>query len=386
MITRIYIDNYKCFSNFEYKPGQNQLLLGRNGSGKSTVFEVVEVLRGFVLERRDAAELFPATSQTRWDERDEQTLELDIWDGSPATGPLVNGARYRYSTVITREGDAPRVAAEELWVGGSDGGHQQSIYLRRADGAQLFSDIGGDPQALLVPPSLSGLSLIEDVPARGLLRRFRQLLRGIFAIRIAPQAMEPLSCSEADFPKADLSDYASWYRHLAQDDASIAIYLFQQLGEVLDGFHGLQLKGDGTRTLSALIRTESAELASYAFSELSDGQRVLIALYTVACLLQAAKANAVGPGLTFCIDEPENYIALAELQPWIQTMGEALEGTRSQLLIASHHPEFINYYAHMDALRLYREGGGPVRIAKFDGASAEPLLPAELIARGWENE
>ena len=50
MISRIYIDNYKCFTNFEYHPGNLQLLLGGNGTGKTAVFEVLELLGSFLVE------------------------------------------------------------------------------------------------------------------------------------------------------------------------------------------------------------------------------------------------------------------------------------------------------------------------------------------------
>ena len=50
MISRIYIDNYKCFTNFEYRPGALQLLLGANGTGKTGVFEVLKALRGFIVD------------------------------------------------------------------------------------------------------------------------------------------------------------------------------------------------------------------------------------------------------------------------------------------------------------------------------------------------
>jgi AAA15 family ATPase/GTPase len=33
MLKRLYIDNFRSFVNFEYKPGSKQLLLGANGSG-----------------------------------------------------------------------------------------------------------------------------------------------------------------------------------------------------------------------------------------------------------------------------------------------------------------------------------------------------------------
>ena len=55
MITRIYIDNYKCFVNFEYQPGHLQLLMGSNGTGKSAVFDVLETLRAVHRHGKDGA-------------------------------------------------------------------------------------------------------------------------------------------------------------------------------------------------------------------------------------------------------------------------------------------------------------------------------------------
>ena len=44
MITRIFIDNYRCFTNFEFVPGRLNLLLGANGAGKSSFFDLLTEL------------------------------------------------------------------------------------------------------------------------------------------------------------------------------------------------------------------------------------------------------------------------------------------------------------------------------------------------------
>jgi AAA15 family ATPase/GTPase len=53
MLTRIYIDNFKCFVNFEYKPAQRQLILGSNGAGKSSLLDALLFLRRIVELRQD---------------------------------------------------------------------------------------------------------------------------------------------------------------------------------------------------------------------------------------------------------------------------------------------------------------------------------------------
>jgi predicted ATPase len=37
MLKRIYVDNFRCLVNFELKLDRVNLLLGRNGTGKTTV-------------------------------------------------------------------------------------------------------------------------------------------------------------------------------------------------------------------------------------------------------------------------------------------------------------------------------------------------------------
>jgi len=50
MLKRIYADNYQCFVNFECQFDSLQLLMGQNGVGKTTVFNLLEVLREFIVE------------------------------------------------------------------------------------------------------------------------------------------------------------------------------------------------------------------------------------------------------------------------------------------------------------------------------------------------
>lgn len=70
MLTRIYIDNFRCLVNFEVKIGNNiSLLLGGNGSGKTTVFNVLEKLQKFIIGNIRVSALFPSSDLTRWGTR-----------------------------------------------------------------------------------------------------------------------------------------------------------------------------------------------------------------------------------------------------------------------------------------------------------------------------
>ena len=94
MIERVYIDNYKCFVNFELQPQAVQLILGGNGSGKTTLFDVLESVRDFLTEGNTTSQSFPASTLTAWDKRRAQTFELGIKG---------NDGVYQYRLVVEHE-------------------------------------------------------------------------------------------------------------------------------------------------------------------------------------------------------------------------------------------------------------------------------------------
>jgi ATPase subunit of ABC transporter with duplicated ATPase domains len=91
-------------------------------------------------------------------------------------------------------------------------------------------------------------------------------------------------------------------------------------------------------------------------------------------------------GSTIILDEPDNFISLREIQPWLNAVSDTIDEGRGQVLIISHHPELLNQWAPDYGVRFVREGIGPVRVKKFSDDPESPLPPSEIVARGWENE
>lgn len=380
MVTRLYVDNYKAFSNFEYRPAANELLLGRNGTGKSSAFEVLGMLRGLIVEGASVVDLLGASTLTRWDSRDTQRFELDI---------AGNGGEYRYelSVEYTPDRDKWRIGEEALEFREGESREWRPLFRRTRDQAHLYRDDHSVGPDLLLDWTRSGLWLVQPGKDNQKLTWFKGRVARVDCVRIDPRRMLSTTEGEDSAPAEDLSNYASWYRHLLQEDQSASRLLAQHLEEVIDGFEALNLKGlvGSTRLLLADLRSSGAGVYTYSMPELSDGQRALIGLYTIAAVLGRVAASGQ-TSMTVCIDEPENYVALAELQPWMHEIEDIADGENAQVLIASHHPEFINHYAHTNATLFYREGGGPVRIKPFTAQSDRGIAPAEVVARGWEDE
>ena len=81
MLKRLYIHNYKCLVNFEINFDKDiSLFLGANGSGKSTIFEVLGKLIDFILNEQKIEALFQNSDKARWLQREPENsrFEMDI--------------------------------------------------------------------------------------------------------------------------------------------------------------------------------------------------------------------------------------------------------------------------------------------------------------------
>src|ERR1700728_4182041 len=107
MLTRLYIDNFRCFEKFEWKPGRKQLILGRNGTGKSSLMDALQFLVDIVARGERIDERFKLNQRTRWLDQREQTFEMEA---------QLSGGKYVYKLIIEPTGAPPSffVQSEEL--------------------------------------------------------------------------------------------------------------------------------------------------------------------------------------------------------------------------------------------------------------------------------
>jgi predicted ATPase len=110
MLTRLYCANYKCLASFEFADAI-QLLLGHNGAGKSTVFEVLELVRDFAARGETCEDRLAGQTRTRWQDLPDQRFELEV---SGASGT------YTYELVVDESGrpPRPRIKKERLSLDG----------------------------------------------------------------------------------------------------------------------------------------------------------------------------------------------------------------------------------------------------------------------------
>lgn len=371
MLTRLYINNYKCLVNFDWPVRSVDLLMGLNGTGKSTILDVLMAIRDFVTRDGNSQNLFRGDYLTRWQMVSEQSFELEV---------AGNEGHYQYKLVIehNRDRQENRVITEHLTYEG------QPLYESNLGQVQLYRDNHSQGPTFQFDWKKSGLGALGARQDNQKLTWFRNWLGRIQILRIDPFAIASESRGEDADLHPDAGNFAAWYHHLVLDMPELTYGLATELRDLWTGFTGLRLRqvSKSVRELEAVFEPEGndGQGVSYAcgFNELSDGQRTLIVLCT---LLHYARATA---NTLVCIDEPMNFVALPEIQPWLVNAVNLAEDSSFQLLLASHHPEVINYLAPDRATCLVRDTWA-TRVRDFVPRPGSQLTAAEIFARGWED-
>ncbi|NES66683.1 MAG: ATP-binding protein [Okeania sp. SIO2D1] len=377
MLKKLYVNNFKCLVNFEIKFSNINLLLGANGSGKTTVFEVLHKLQKFILGEFETtgkyyqvSEIFHQQDLTRWQNSPIQKFELEI---------AGNGGTYLYILEIEYQDNSfPRMRSEKLTFDKKllfEFNIQET--LREIPFATLFNDYSSTEGAMLgyFDFSRSGVGFVPEKPDQQKLTFFKKLIANFFIVQINPFAMTAESRQEEKHPNRNISNYAAWYSHLSQEFLNQIFQLTLELQQIIKGFNSFQNQKSGEiRTLSAIFTLPNK--TSYKLNELSEGQKTLIALYTL--LFCTPETHC-----TLCIDEPENFLALPEIQPWLMKLFDYCQSNQKQALLISHHPSLINYLASNSGYWFERQDNQPVRVQKIVEENEGGLSIAKLIELRW---
>jgi len=376
MLKRLYANNYRCLVNFELEFSELTLLLGPNGGGKTTIFDVLFGIRRLIVDNARIGDVFKSEDTTAWVNKsedttawvnkNEQSFELDVQG---------EDGLYSYRLVIAHNPDFKK----------------QYIELERLlfDGEPLFECRQGEitfyrsDQRPLLPFSLdmafSALATIEPRTDNTKLIWFKQWIEKLCLVCLHPRSMLSEATAELEWFDRDGVNFASWYRFFSQEHQDIAFTLTQQLRETIPGFHAFRLEQAGKSRILKVGFVNDDQKGSpifLDFGQLSDGQRVLIVLYSLLIGVQHL-------GLTVFLDEPENYLALQEIQPWLMELRDVCEEGIPQAVLISHHPELIDYLGPDCGQWIERDPLGPARVKVMPARIDPGLTLSEQVARGW---
>jgi predicted ATPase len=370
MITRLYVHNFRCLVAFQIEFDSFGVLCGPNGSGKSSVFDAIRLVRdlatGDLILGGEGDRNVSQLEFTNWRDGTTQEFELGLQADSHA---------FEYTLCleqVTSE-KTPRIIKEKATC------DQRLLFERDLAGVR-FPKAGGNPTGFPLDWRQAALASIQPAADRREIGILQQAIANLLLLRPSPHTMEKESKAEATRPALHLGNLTSWYRSLAQEqDWTDA--LRDSLREVWPDFKSFRLVDTGLNVKALQLRFENTagpRGGELFFYQLSDGEKGLIGLYMVQAALSTGAAQTV------MIDEPDNYVGLPELQPWVLAMRELLDDTHQAILI-SHHPEILSNASEESGRYLWRDNHtSPTRIAPLKVRGG--LSPGEAVARGWVKE
>ncbi|MGH3920732.1 MAG: AAA family ATPase [Pseudonocardiaceae bacterium] len=345
-IQRLRIQNYRVLRDVEFRDlTPLTVLLGPNGSGKSTVFDVFAFLH----------EAFTTNLRAAWDHRN-RIRELRSRGES---GPITIEIAYRqapgerlvtYRLELDEENGSPVVMGELLrWNTSPGSGRPRDILSFQRGEGFLYDDVRDNyTDERLDSPDLLAVSTLGGLARHPRVARLRRFISGWYLSYLSGGTKRTVP--EAG-PQARLSETGDNMPNVVQ-------YLKEQRPDRLDEILRVladrvpQLERVETELLAdgrLLLRFKDAPfdepvLAKYA----SDGTLKLLAYLTV--LYDPAPPPIVG------IEEPENF-----LHPrLLQVLAEEARGVagRSQLLVTTHSPYFVDALRPKELWVLYRDNEG----------------------------
>lgn len=349
-IKSLYIHNYRCLQNFviDFEKSDVLLLLGRNGVGKTTALEALSIIRSIADGKEHVAMLFHrrdfAFGQFDIPIRFEITMEID-------------GKVYKYilAVVFDQDADEVSISKEEL------SSEETKFFDRLADHVVF----------------LSGSNDLTDCPI-GNDRFLLSLFSGRSRCGAACEAVRTFASSwmlvspwpasiTTDFSEnahslaLDASNFLSWFRQIIVQNIGFTDQLMKYLQ---NGFFKdiVSLswtdvgKNQGNEMLFS-ISDDSRKVWDVRFSEMSDGEKVFV----IGAALMTC--NAIQGGTLCFWDEPDNFLAISEVQDFVTRLRKSFGHDRGQLIITSHNIETIRTIG-MDATAIVQRSSHlePARI------------------------
>jgi predicted ATPase len=367
VIERVHIDNFRCLSGFKLRLDRVNLLVGPNGSGKSSLVAALAGIAASVGTGTPIRELFVPDDLTRWDARTEQRFELDV---------RLDSARFDYLLRIEHDRESRETVIVEERVEREG----WPLFAYRDGQVHLHRDDGSPIASFPFRGLRSFLPEVEAGPENRLLLRFLGYMKDIRALKLILSQIR--SVTHDEHPRLQLpgDNFASWYRYLARERPGDLHELFEDLGSALPGFRSLLLVGAGkqghTRDLLARFESPGGGRHELELEALSDGQRALIVLYSLL-------ADLRGNPRLMLLEEPERFVGITEIQPWLRALDDAL-GNNGQLVLVSHHPVVIDSLAGTRPLLFERTDGGPTRVRTEIFAPGHRLRASDQLLRGLE--
>jgi len=340
VIRRFYVHNFRCLENFELPIARQSsvLLIGDNGSGKSTVRESIKILQMIARGENKVDNLVKPKDFAGGRKEVPIRFEIEVELGEKIY-------EYIVAFELPSGNKELSVTQERLTCEGLP------IYSRNRVPKTWLKPYGvqnADP-TFAIDWHLVALPLVLEKSPDDPLLIFRQWLSRALVLNPIPDVIYGDADSETLQPSSSLVELGDWFSGILSlvpaAYASMATYLKQ----VMPDFREIRkiVNDRGERMLEVRFAVEKATV-SIPFKDLSDGEKSFI-----ICALVLAANDAYGPLLCFW-DEPDKFLALPEVGHFIIALRKCFN-QGGQFIATSHNPEAIRRFSPENTLLLHRK-------------------------------
>jgi predicted ATPase len=371
MITRVQVKNFRSFADVDVQLGRLNVLVGRNGAGKSAFLDVLRFVRDALRSGLETAidSRHGIAALRRWAPRRPYNMEISLTVETPrfwgeysfVIGSGVSGT-YHKGRELCRVGRVRDVVDDGFEIKGNEWITPPNRLLQRQDRLKKLTE-----SDVLLLPSLSIFS--------PLFSRLRHHLGGSF-YSIFPNT---LRMPQKPFNERLLLDhgenFASTVRRI-QKNRSRFTNLLKALGRVVDGVSDLRVRQVGGYLVTELEHDDLMNLnveqtAWFELDQESDGTLRLLGM--LAALYQNQPRHAL-----LALEEPENALHPGALAVLSDVLYEASH--RNQILVTTQSPDLISRF-NVDELLVVERTNGISQIGPMDSMQRE-AVEVQLFTSG----
>jgi predicted ATPase len=367
VIQRLYVNNFRCLENFDLRlSGQSSLLLiGKNGSGKSTVGQVLEIFQGIARGTSQVMDWIGPEDFAQGRTKVPIRFEIQVKLGKSFYG-------YTISFELPGDSKEIRVLDEKLTV------DEKPVFIRELDQVYPGNTPQGRDAEFRIDWHLVALPIVHERSRHDPLFIFKQWLANMLILRPIPSWIHGNSDNETLRPNIQISNFGAWFSGLLAHAPSAYTKIDEYLKQVMPDLKDIKnpVVGANSRSLEVQFSKDQASV-TLPFDDLSDGEKCFM-----ICALVLAANDAYGP--LFCFwDEPDNYLALDEVGHFVVALRKAFQ-SGGQFIATSHNQEAISRFSDENTLYLYRNSHleptivRPVKEMQYSGDLVDALVRGDV--------
>ncbi len=366
MIERLYVHNFRCFENFtlDLAGRSSALLIGKNGTGKSTVLQCLKLFQRICRGSSRVRELISASDFTQHRTDRPMRFEIEL---------TLSGQRFKYE--VSFEWPASfreaRILDENLSLDGN------LIFKRHHSEIQLS---GG--QTFRLDWHTVALPVVNERPGDRAIQDLKTFFATMILIAPVPAKMTGFSEEPSMELKDDAENFASCLRALLGQKPAAYNVFASHVETVIPDFSSIENVERGENGTQLVVKFEQPDpqrSLSVEFKALSDGEKCFfLSAYIIAC-------NTAGTPV-FCMwDEPDNHLSLSEVGQFITGLRK-MANRGGQFLSTTHHPETVRRFSDETTLVLTRRSHldpavvRPLADFPYSGDLINALIREEIIS------